>query len=328
MTNYLITGGCGFIGSSLINELKKNKKNRIRIVDNLSVGSKNDLYKIIDFEVVTKDKLNFKSKKHQLIIGDITNTLLCKFITKNVDNVIHLAANTAITKSLIDPLHDCKVNIIGTLNILEGCRNNNVKKLIFSSSAAVGGELRPPISEKIIPKPISPYGASKLAGEGYCSTYYKTFGIETVVLRFGNVYGPGSKNKTSVVAKFINNALSNKPIEIYGSGKQTRDYVFIDDLIKAITQSIKIKNIGGEVFQIATSKETSILQLIKELKINFKNQFLNEIDVIRTDKIKGEMMRNFSNTNKAKKILKWNASIKLNEGLKKTIKYFIEDKKN
>lgn len=324
MPNYLITGGCGFIGTSLISHLKKNKNNKIRVIDNLDVGKKSDLSKVLDYDVVSKENINFNSKRHQLIIGDIKSKKLCEIVTKNANIVIHLAANTKITVSLVDPIYDCKNNILGTLNILEGCRKNKVKRFIFASSAAVGGELKPPISENIIPKPISPYGASKLAGEGYCSTYWHTFGIETVILRFGNVYGPGSKNKTSVVAKFINHALAGKSIEIYGSGKQTRDYVYIDDLVKAIIQGYKIKDIGGEVFQIATSKETSVLEIVEELSEIFKLYKLPDLKVVNTKKIKGEMMRNFSNTKKARNILKWNSTINLKKGLKKTIESFIK----
>ena len=170
-------------------------------------------------------------------------------VCEGIDVVIHLAANTKITKSLKKPMYDFNVNLKGTLNLLEASNLNKVKRFVFASSAAIGGEIKPPINEKIIPKPISPYGASKLGGEAYCSTFFQTYDLETVILRFGNVYGPGSLKKTSVVAKFIRNMLANEEIFIFGDGNQTRDYIYIDDIVKAILKAASIPNVGGEVFK-------------------------------------------------------------------------------
>ena len=147
-------------------------------------------------------------------------------VAKGIDTIIHLAANTGVGPSIEKPQVDMSVNIIGTFNYLEASRVNKISKFIFASSGAPIGEVEPPIHEEIPPHPLSPYGASKLAGEGYCSAYKNTFGIETVVLRFGNVYGPGSINKSSVVAKFIRKAINGDILEIYGDGMQTRDFIY------------------------------------------------------------------------------------------------------
>ena len=133
-----------------------------------------------------------------------------------------------------------------------------MKRFVFASSGAPVGEVKLPIHEELAPHPVSPYGASKLAGEGYCSAYYRTYGLETVALRFGNVYGPGSTHKGSVVAKFIRQALAGETLEIYGDGTQTRDFIYVDDLIKAIWQASRVPNIGGEESQIATNRETTL----------------------------------------------------------------------
>ena len=127
------------------------------------------------------------------------------------------------------------------------------------------GEANPPIHEELAPHPVSPYGASKLAGEGYCSAYYRTFGLETVVLRFGNVYGPGATHKDSVVAKFIRQALAGETLEIYGDGTQTRDFIYVEDLVKAIWQAATVSGVGGEIFQIATNRETTLHELTELL---------------------------------------------------------------
>ena len=149
--------------------------------------------------------------------------------------------------------------------MLEAARKNSVKRFVFASSGAPVGECNPPIHEELPCHPVSPYGASKLAGEGYCSAYYRTFGVETVALRFGNVYGPGSGHKNSVIAKFIKQAMNGEPLEIYGDGKQTRDFIYIDDLIEAIRLSATVERIGGNVFQIATNTETTVREMTNKL---------------------------------------------------------------
>src|SRR5262249_36747261 len=179
--------------------------------------------------------------------------------------VVHLAANPGVGPSVADPRADCVTNVIGTLNYLEACRHAGVRRFVFASSGAPVGECEPPIHEELPAHPVSPYGASKLAGEAYCSAYRRTFGLETVVLRFGNCYGPLSSHKGSVVAKFIRAAIAGEPWEIYGDGRQTRDFIFVDDVADAIIRGATADGVGGEVFQIATSAETTVLELAGQL---------------------------------------------------------------
>ena len=208
---WLITGGCGFIGSSLIRKLVGEGGHYIRILDNLSVGSREDLGQVCTFSELSIDDFssNFRelssemSSKVHLIVGDIKDPETCMTCCKDIDVVVHLAANTGVAPSVENPREDMENNILGTLNMLEAARRHKVKRFIFASSGAPIGECEPPIHEEMAPHPVSPYGASKLAGEGYCSAYYRSIGLETVVLRFGNVYGPGSTHKSSVIAKFI-----------------------------------------------------------------------------------------------------------------------------
>ena len=148
----------------------------------------------------------------ELIVGDIRDADKTLKVCKGIDVIVHLAANTGVGPSVEDPRTDMEANIIGTFNMLDAARQNKVKKFIFASSGAPIGECEPPIHEELAPHPVSPYGASKLAGEGYCSAYYRTFDVSTVALRFGNVYGPGSSHKSSVLAKFIRQALSGKNV--------------------------------------------------------------------------------------------------------------------
>ena len=320
---WLVTGGCGFIGINLIRRLIADGVSSIRIVDNLSVGSREDLASVTDFVEVTPDDISATTGRVELVVKDILDQEVARTICADVQVIVHLAANTGVGPSVEDPMRDCKVNVIGTLNYLEGARLQSVPRFIFASSGAPVGEVDPPIHEDIVPKPASPYGSSKLAGEGYCSSYFRCFGLETVSLRFGNVYGPGSKKKESVVAKFFKKTMSGEPIEIYGDGSQTRDFIYIDDLVLAVILSGTTVGVGGEVFQIATSEETTVGELSKLVLSVVKERGTDVPEIIRSEERAGDVMRNYSDTTKARIQLGWKSEISLREGLKTTYSYFL-----
>ena len=321
-TKWLITGGCGFIGTRLIKSLMEEQNHEIRILDNLSVGTRKDLGTVCNFKEKDAPAQPHENRP-ELWVGDIKDKSFCIKAAQDMDVIVHLAANTGVGPSVEDPEADMKNNVIGTFNMLEAARANSVKRFIFASSGAPAGECEPPIHEELPPHPVSPYGASKLAGEGYCSAYFKTFGVETIALRFGNVYGPGSGHKNSVVAKFIKLAMAGKTLEIYGDGTQTRDFIYIDDLIRAIQLAQKTPGIGGEIFQIATNKETTVKEMI-DILIPILNQTgISGIRIEHGAKQVGDVMRNFSDTSKAKDILNWTARYDLNQGLLETVKQFI-----
>lgn len=311
--NWLITGGCGFIGRNLVKNLLDEKENRIRIIDNLSVGTQADLYR-----VCSPGDIEF-------IQGDILDADLMAASAKGIDVIVHLAANTGVAPSVADPRSDCLTNVVGTLNCLEAARFNQVKRFVFASSGAPVGECEPPIIETIQPRPVSPYGASKLAGEGYCSAFFRSFGIETIALRFGNVYGEFSGHKDSVVAKFIKCLMNNKPLEIYGDGSQTRDFIYIADLIQAIRCAVAADNVGGEIFQIASSRETTVKEIADIIIAQFKKeQSQVEITIGYSEKRTGDVQRNYSDTSKAEKMLKWRSETELRTGILKTIQWFLQ----
>ena len=319
---WLITGGCGFIGTALIKQLVSIEKvMQIRILDNLSVGTRSDLSKVCDF--VDFSNLNEKNEGVFLQEGDILDQSLCNKISKNVDCVVHLAANTGVPQSVENPRKDMEINVVGTFNMLEAARINGIKQFVFASSGAPAGEVEPPIHEEIAPHPVSPYGSSKLSGEGYCSSYGRTFGINTVVLRFGNVYGPGSKRKTSVVAKFIKNVLNGLPCKIYGDGTQTRDFIFVHDLVDAIIKASQLSR-GGEIFQIATSSEKTVNEIAKIIKQQLWEYLKIEMKIVYGEKRSGDVIRNYSDVSKAKKMLGWETKVDIDTGIRKTIKYFIK----
>jgi UDP-glucose 4-epimerase len=271
--NWLITGGCGFIGTALIRSLTEEGGHTIRVVDNLSVGTREDLAASGDFVEASTDGLGpIVSGEHiELIAGDITEAGLALRAARGAEVIVHLAANTGVMP----------------------------------------------------PHPVAPYGASKLAGEGYCSAYFGTFGLKTVALRFGNVYGPLSGHKNSVVARFIKRALEGQALEIYGDGTQTRDFIYVDDLIRAVRLSVSAGGVGGEVFQIATSAETTVQELVDRLLPALAEAGIDGIEVRKTAARRGEVRRNYADTSKARRMLGWKAEVDLDEGLRRTVRWFV-----
>jgi UDP-glucose 4-epimerase len=324
--NWLITGGCGFIGTALIRSLTEEGGHAVRVVDNLSVGTPEDLAAAGDFVEVTSAELGpiGSSDRIELVTGDITDEDLALRAARGADVIVHFAANTGVMPSVKDPRGDCMSNVVGTLNYLEAARYNEVGRFVFASSGGtVVGEAEPPIHEEMVPHPVAPYGASKLAGEGYCSAYFQTFGIETVALRFGNVYGPLSGHKNSVVARFIKRAVEGEVLEIYGDGTQTRDFIFVDDLTRAVRLSATAENVGGEVFQIATSAETTVQEVTDMLLPALAAAGVENVEVRKTAARRGEVRRNYADTSKARRMLGWKAEVGLEEGLRRTVEWFL-----
>lgn len=312
----LITGGCGFIGTNLVKYLA-DRGYQIRILDNLSTGKEENLR-----QLQSQDSRLFTG---ELTIGDIRNRGEVSETVKGVDAVVYLAAHTSVAESLENPEEDWDVNVNGTLNLLEACRQNGVVEFIFASSNAAVGEQTPPIDEMKVPQPLSPYGASKLASEALCSAYYYSFGLKTVSLRFANCYGPYSDHKASVVSRFIKWAKEEKPLMIYGDGNQTRDFVHVEDVCQAIyfvltaTQQTKMTpgsrspadDLYGGVFQIGAGIETSINKLAELIK----QMAESKLKIIHEAERKGEIRRNYSDITKARRALGFKPKIELREGL-------------
>jgi len=320
--NWLITGGCGFIGVNLIETLLASGQSNVRIVDNLSAGDTSRLEAICELVEVQEADLSESFSGVQLVVADILDSQTAISAGKGVDVVVHLAANTGVPQSVADPVSDCKPNVMGTLNYLESSRVNGIRKFIFASSGAPVGNATPPIHEDIVPHPVSPYGASKLAGEAYCSAYYHCFGIESVALRFSNVYGPRSGHKGSVVAAFFVKAMGGQPVTVYGDGSQTRDFIFVADLVDAVLKSAFKSGVGGEVFQISTGIETSVNSLIQVMNQVFREASLDPVIVQYEGVRAGDVLVNYSDASKAKRELNWEAVTKLSAGLKLTVADF------
>ncbi len=310
----LVTGGAGFIGANLVRLLLSHGY-QVTVLDNLSTGRREYLEDLpIEF-----------------VQGDILDPGLIGQVVPGHYGVIHLAAQPGVPGSLADPQRDCRVNVTGTLNLLEVCRAvgsrgqrrddglsaaNPGPRFVFASSNAALGRQFPPATEDKAPLPISPYGASKLAGEAYCSAYYGAWRLDTVVLRFGNVYGPFSAHKNSVVAKFCKHILTHREITIDGDGRQTRDFIYVDDLCQAVLLALE-KDVSGEIFQIATGVETSILVLAASLQ-----EVVGVASVVYGQPRQGDIRRNYSSISKARQLLGWEPKSDLISGLRETYAWF------
>ena len=311
----LITGGCGFIGLNLVEYLLKKTEWNINIIDNLSAGKKENLEKIN----------NFSHKRVQFIEGDMRNKRKIDAIIRDCDNVVHLAAQTGVIPSIKEPLKDAEINIMGTLNVLHAAVEEGIEKVVYASSAAPLGETSPPLNEKKVPQPLSPYGASKLACEGYCSAYAHSFNLHTVALRFSNAYGPYSYHKQSVVATLLKQILNKERITIYGTGNQTRDFIHAYDVSKAIYLAITTDlSDKFELFQIATGKETTVNTLYEIIKKEMETHGFSVMKPRYTNPREGEMYRNYADIGKAKKLLDYKPSVSLNLGIKGTVRWFIQ----
>ncbi len=297
----LVTGGAGFIGSHLVDELVKEGEEVI-IVDNLSNGY--------------QENINPSAKFYQIDIRD--KQLVNIFKREKPEVVFHLAAQINLTKSIEDPLYDADVNILGSLNVFECSRLVGVRKIIFSSSAAVYGEPRyVPVDEDHPLLPTSPYGIGKLAIEKYLYHYWKNFGIDYVVLRYANVYGErqNPKGEAGVISIFIDKILNGERPTIFGDGSSTRDYVYVGDVVRANLLAMK-KETKEKVFNIGTGREVSVNKLFEIIK----NIIGSDIKPVYGPERK-EVKRFVMNIEKAKKLLGWKPQVSLEEGIRRTVEF-------
>lgn len=296
----LVTGGAGFIGSHLVDKLIE-QNHKVVIIDNLSTDKKENLNPKADFYKI-----------------DIQEERISQIFKKEKPEIIfHLAAQINLRKSVENPIEDAKINILGSLNILENCRKFKIKKIVFASTGgAIYGEADViPTPEDYPVFPLSPYGIAKLTTEKYLNYYYKVFGLPFVSLRLANVYGPrqNSKGEAGVVAIFCDKMLTGKQPIINGNGKQTRDFVYVEDVIGASILAMK-KNKSG-IFNIGTAKETDVNTIFEMLKKIIRSTCKE----IHGPGQKGEQKRSCLDYSKAKKELGWQPKYRLEEGIKETL---------
>jgi len=305
----LVTGGAGFVGSHTVDSLIA-KGHEVVVVDNLSTGKK-----------------EFVNERAKLVLCDITKDAqeLCQtFNEENPDIVIHAAAQVMLRKSVEKPVFDAVTNIIGTINVLEACRKNDVKRIIYTTTggARYGEPKYLPVDENHPLNPLSPYGISKHTAEHYIMAYNKLYGLDYLIFGFGNVYGPRDDPRFGrVIAVFATKILNNEAPTIFGDGNQTRDFVYVKDLAEFITNSID-KYPKHRLFNLANGAQVSVNQIFEELKkiSGFKD------NAKQIEAVKGEVRDIALDTTLAQKELNWKPETSLTKGLKETFEYFKEKK--
>ena len=305
---YLVTGGAGFIGSHIVERLHKDGK-QVRVIDNFVTGKRENLKNI--------DKID-------LVNGDILDLELVRKTVKGVDVIFHQAALRSVPLSVDNPLATNEVNTQGTLNILLAARDAGVRRVVYASSSSVYGDSpRLPKTEDQATVPISPYAVSKLAGENYCSVFTKVYGLETISLRYFNVFGPRQDPQSqyaAVIPKFIARSLKGEPLEVHGDGLQSRDFTYIDDVVQANLLAATAEKGIGEAFNVAKGKAYSLLDLIAALSriLDKKLQWTH------TPSRQGDVRHTLADISKARRILGYKVHTEFEQGLYETYRRLSE----
>ena len=307
MNKILVTGGAGFIGSHLVDKLIE-KNYKVIVIDNLSTGK--------------RENLNSQANFYKI---DILDSKISQIFQKEKpEAVFHYAAQIDVRKSVEDPIENAKVNILGSLNLLENCKNFRIKKFIFASSggAIYGTSELLPTPESYLPRPESPYGLSKLVIEEYLKIYKNIYGLDFVSLRYANIYGPrqNSKGEAGVVAIFIDKLLEDKRPIIFGTGEQTRDYLYVEDAIEAALKALNYRGLLP-IFNVGTGLETNVNEIY-----NLISQKLGKnIKPIYAPAKPGDLKRSCLDISKIKKDIGWKPKYDLEKGLEKTIQWFLKN---
>jgi len=307
----LVTGGAGFIGSNLVEELAKDKDNKIIVIDNLSVTSRN-------VPLLKKWGVEF----YKMDIGNFSEI---KDVFAGIDTVFHLAAMNRAQRSIQNPLEANKTNIDGTINCLESAKSAGVGRFVFVSSSSVyAGQKNKLLTEDMPLFPLHPYGVGKLAGEHYARIYYSLYGLRTIILRFFSVYGPrqlGDIDNAAVIPKFIDAIINDRPVEVYGDGEQTRNFTFVKDVVACAIEASRNEKTVGDVFNIASEDEVSVNQILMEISKRLHKKPLIEYQ----PSLKGDPLRNPADIQKAKTILGRIPKIKIDEGIRITVEEYLKN---
>lgn len=308
MTTYLVTGGAGFIGSNIVARLVEEEGSKVKVLDNFSTGKRENLSNFLD--------------RIELIEASITNFDIVKKALEGIDYCFHQAALPSVARSIEDPIASNEINITGTLNILIAARDLGVKRVIYASSSSVYGDTPVlPKREDMPLSPLSPYAVTKLTGEEYCHLFYTIYGLETISLRYFNVFGPNqdpASTYAAVIPKFITAMIKGKEPIIYGDGGQSRDFTFVDNVVEANIRATKATAGLGETFNIACGQRVTINELVKDL-----SKILNvHIKPIHSDARTGEVRHSLADISNAQSCLGYEPKVGFEEGLRFTVEWY------
>ena len=307
MTHYLVTGGAGFIGSHLADTLS-GRDDRVRVLDNFSTGKRENLAGFGD--------------RVEVIEGDITHFDDVQRAMKGVDIVFHEAAIASVPKSIEDPMGTNRASVDGTLHVLLAARDAGVKRVVYASSSSVYGDQAPelPKVETMVPMPISPYGVAKLTAEHYCQVFYGVYGLETVCLRYFNVFGPRQdplSMYSAVIPRFVTALLSGRAPTIYGTGEQTRDFTYVGNVVEGniMASTAPVEKVGGQVFNMAAGGQTSLNSLIEMLQeISGAN-----VKPIYEAARAGDILHSRADMSKAERLMGFRPGVSMLDGLRDTV---------
>jgi nucleoside-diphosphate-sugar epimerase len=307
MTTYLVTGGAGFIGSNIVEELVQRGK-RVRVLDNFSTGKKENIAPFL--------------KDAELIEGDLRHLDTVRRAAEGVDYILHQGAVPSVPRSIDNPLDTDESNVRGTLNLLIAARDTEVKRVVYASSSSVYGDNPTlPKTEEMKPAPLSPYAVSKLAGEHYCQVFYHVYGLETVALRYFNVFGPRqdpASQYAAVIPKFVTAMLKGEQPVIYGDGEQSRDFSYVTNVVQANFLAATTPGVGGQVFNIACNQRHDLLGLVATI-----NRILNtDIAPVHTEPRVGDVRHSLADIAKAREMLGYQIEVEFEEGLRRAIEWF------
>ena len=299
----LVTGGGGFIGSHLVDRLLRDGYG-VRVLDNFATGHRGNLDETLD--------------EIELIEGDIQSYERVHNAIRGCDLVFHLAALPSVPRSIQDPLTSTASNVTGTLNVLLAARDEGIRRVVFGSSSSIYGPQREyPQREDAAVRPISPYAVSKLAAEGYCRAFTQVYGLETVAVRYFNVFGPRQdplSQYAAVIPKFITAVLAGEPPVIYGDGQQSRDFTYIDNTVEGTVLASTAEGVAGETFNVACGEETTLNQLVEHIG----EIAGTAVEATHTARKPGDLERSLADISRAREALGYEPAIDVRAGLERT----------
>ena len=301
---YLVTGGAGFIGSHIVMRLVHDGA-VVRVVDNLSTG-----------QIQRLDRVH---SAIEWVQGDLADEAVAKNVVDGMDFVVHQAAVPSVQRSLSDPLGTNQANVVGTLNLLESSRRAGIRRFVYASSSSAYGDTEVlPKHEDMPPNPMSPYALQKFVGERYCKLYYDLYGLETVNLRYFNVFGPGQdphSEYSAVIPRFINYLLTNRPITIFGDGEQSRDFTFVENVVEANLLALGAVNAAGKMCNIGCGERITLNQLVA----NLEEELGVKANVNHLPPKLGDVRHSLADIERARAILNYQPRVMVKEGLRRTV---------
>ena len=305
--NCLVTGGAGFIGTNLTRTLLA-QGHRVRILDNFSTGKRENLGPFQDHI--------------ELIEGDLRSYHTVHEAARDIEVIFHQGALPSVPRSINDPITTNQVNVEGTLNILNAARDTDVRRVVYASSSSIYGENPElPKQEDMTPRPISPYAVAKLAGEKYCQVFTRTYGLETVALRYFNVFGLGQDPRSqyaAVVPLFITAFLDGDRITVYGDGEQSRDFTFIENVVQANILAAQAPDAAGEVFNVACGTQMSLNQMLDHLRTIMET----DTEVHYVPSRPGDVKHSLADIEKARRILGYHPAVPVELGLRRSVEWY------